>query len=216
MIELFGHPLSSYTWKALIALYEGEIPFRYRSLSEPENGAALKALWPIGKFPVLTEGERTLIESTIILEYLQLRHPSRLSLIPADPDVALEARQMERIFDNHVMTPMQAIVADALKPPERRDPAAVEEARATLDTICRWLDARLPEDGWAVGGAFTMADCAAAPALFYADWVRPFDPTLVKLRSYRQRLLAYPSIRRVVDEARPYRSLFPLGAPDRD
>jgi glutathione S-transferase len=217
MIELFGHPLSSYTWKALIALYEGEIPFRFRVLSEdPEAAEALKALWPIGKFPVLTNEGRTVIESTIIIEHLQLRHPSRLSLVPASPDEALEARQFERIFDNHVMTPMQAIVADALKPPERRDPVAVEEAIAALDLIYGWLDARLPQDGWAVGNAFTIADCAAAPALFYADWVRPFAPSLTRLRSYRRRLLARPSVGRVVDEARPYRSLFPLGAPDRD
>jgi glutathione S-transferase len=217
MLELFGHPFSSYTWKVLIALYEGRIPFRFRALSpeEPETFAEMKRLWPLAKFPVLKDDGTVLVESTVIIERLQRRHPA-LRLIPDDADAAEEVRLLDRIFDNHVMAPMQAFVNDALRPPERRDPVLVQEAGAALDTIYAWLDARLAGRAWAAGDTFTLADCAAAPSLFYADWVHPMGEAHPVLRAYRRRVLALPSVARAVDEARPYRHLFPLGAPDRD
>ena len=218
MLELFGHPFSSYTWKALIALHEGAMPFRFRALSpdEPEIYADLVKLWPLGKFPVLLDGERPIPESTVIIEHLQRLHPDRLRLIPDDPDAAMEARLLDRVFDNHVMTPMQAFVNDAMKPPERKDPVSVEQAGKTLDAIYGWLDARIAGRAFAAGDTFTIADCAGAPSLFYADWVRPIGEAHAGLRDYRRRVLDRPSVRRVVDEARPYRHLFPPGAPDRD
>ncbi|MEG3123863.1 glutathione S-transferase family protein [Sphingomonas sp. GB1N7] len=216
-LELFAHPFSSYCQKVLIALYENATPFAFRMLDgdHPENGAAFAALWPIGKFPLLVDDGRAIVESSIIIEHLQHYHPGPRRFIPADPHDALETRMLDRVFDNHVMGPMQRVVADALRPPERRDSAAVEQAGGALDTAYAWLDARLAGREWAAG-AFGLADCAAAPALFYADWVRPIDPAYATLTAYRARLLARPSFARAVDEARPYRAFFPLGAPDRD
>ncbi len=216
---LYGHPFSSYTWKALIALYEKELPFEFRIIDEehPENGAALKTHWPLGKFPVLEDGDKVLIESSIIIEHLDIKYPSSTRLIPADPAAALEVRFMDHVFDNHVMNMMQATVAEHipfLTPSP--DPHRIERAKAALTTIYGWLDAKLPESGWACDGDFSMADCAAAPSLFYADWVREIPDTLPRLKSYRAHLLARPSVMRAVDGGRPYRHFFPLGAPDRD
>jgi glutathione S-transferase len=137
-------------------------------------------------------------------------------LIPEDPSAALDVRMMDRFFDNYVMTPMQKIVFDAIRPVEHRNGQDVADAREMLDTAYRWLDGAMTEQRWAANDTFSLADCAAAPALFYADWVRPIDPAFGNVRAYRQRLLARPSFARAVDEARPYRPLFPLGAPDRD
>ena len=216
-LELFAHPLSSYCWKVLIALYENDTPFAYRRIGpdQPENGAALAAAWPLGKFPVLLDDARPVVESSIIIEHLQQRHPGAVRFIPADPDAALRVRLLDRLFDNHVMGQMQRVVNDALRPPERRDAIEVAEARAALDRAYAWLDPQLAGCTWAAGD-FSLADCAAAPALFYADWVHAIDPAHAHLRAYRARLLARPSVARAVDEARPYRALFPLGAPDRD
>lgn len=217
MIALYGHPFSSYTQKALIALYERGTPFDYRTLADDgTNYAALKALWPLGKMPVLAEGGTTVFEATAIIEYLEAAHPGPARLLPADPVAAVAVRMMDRVFDNYVMTPMQAVVADALRASEVRAPQTVVEARALLDRSYAWLDGRLAGQDWATGPAFTLADCAAAPALFYADWVQPIPEGLATLRGYRARLLARPSVARAVEEARPFRPLFPLGAPDRD
>lgn len=215
---LYAHPFASYCWKVLIALYENGTDFTYRSLTpeDPAAGAELAALWPIGRFPVLSDQGRAVIESSVIVEYLDRHYPGPARMIPADPDQALEARFMDRIFDNEVMTPMQNIVGNALRPAEARDPYGVEKARAALDKIYLWLDAKLAAREWAIGDAFSLGDCAAAGALFYADWVHPIAAKLTHLRAYRTRLLARPTVARVVDEARPYRPLFPLGAPDRD
>ena len=217
-MELFAHPFSSYCWKVLIALCENDIAFTYRNLDSafPENGPELVRHWPIGKFPLLVDQGRPVAESTIIIEYLQLHHPGPVKLIPHDPDAALEVRFMDRVFDNHVMSNMQRVVADALRPPERRDPIEVEHANAALETAYRWLDGWMNTRDWAAAGQFSLADCAAGPALFYADWVHPIPPELGALKAYRARLLARPSVARAVDEARPYRGYFPLGAPDRD
>lgn len=218
MLELFGHPFSSYTWKALIALYENGTAFTFRPLDpeHPDNGAAFFEHWPLGKFPLLLDQGKPVYESSIIIEHLQLHHPGPARLIPDEPELALEVRMLDRIFDNHVMTPMQRVVANAIKPAERRDAVDVDEAKAMLEKSYGWLETWMADWEWAAAGRFSLADCAAGPSLFYADWVHPIVETYPKLRAYRARLLARPSIARVVDEARPYRPLFPLGAPDRD
>lgn len=217
-MELFAHPFSSYCQKVLIALYENEMPFTFRMLSpeHPENGARLAALWPIGKFPVLVDEGRAVMEASIIIEHLQRHHPGAVRLIPDDPDDAIEVRLLDRVFDNYVMANMQRFVNDAIRPPERRDPEDVAQARTALSAAYAWLNDRLSGREWGAGEAFSLADCAAAPSLFYADWVHPIPDTLATLKAYRARLLARPSVARAVDEARPYRPLFPLGAPDRD
>lgn len=215
---LYAHPFSSYSQKALVALYENETPFTFRRLGpdDPSAGRELAALSPLRKFPVLVDGDRTLLEASIIVEHLDLAHPGPVTLVPDDSAAALEVRMMDRTFDNYVMGPMQAVVGDALRPEAQRDPTGVAKALADLDTIYRWLDTRLADRTWAAAERFSLADCAAAPSLFYADWVRPIGEDLSNLRAYRARLLARPSFARAVDEARPYRKLFPLGAPDRD
>lgn len=217
-MELFGHPFSSYTWKALIAFYENDVPFTFRTLDrdQPENGARFAQLWPIGKFPLLVDGDRMVMESSTIIEHLQLRHPGAVRLIPDDAEQALEVRMLDRISDNYVMGNMNRVVLDALRPPERRDAAEVESAKAALETAYRWLNEWMAGREWAAAGQFSLADCAFGPALFYADWVNPIGDAHANVKAYRARLLARPSVARAVDEARPYRSYFPLGAPDRD
>ena len=214
MIELYGHPFSSYTWKALIPLYETGTSFEFRDVSgsdHPENEAAFLAHWPVGKFPLLVDDGVPIMESSIIVEHVAP------DMIPADRDAAREVRMLDRIFDNHVMANVQAIVFEHLPHLTKLpDPVRIERAKASLDTVYGWLDARLAGRGWTAGDVFTLADCAAAPALFYADWVRPIPAGLATLRAHRATLLARPSVARVVDEARPYRHYFPLGAPDRD
>lgn len=213
-LELFAHPFSSYCWKVLIPLYENATPFTYRSLEVPENAAELARHWPIGKFPLLVDEGVAVFESSIIIEHLQRHHPGPVPLIP-EGDAALEVRMLDRIFDNHVMGQMQRVVNDALRPPERRDPAEVEQAKSMLDRAYCWLEVWLDGREWAAG-VFSLADCAAAPALFYADWVHPIAEAHARLRAYRARLLARPAVARAVDEARPFRHYFPLGAPNRD
>jgi glutathione S-transferase len=216
---LYAHPFASYCWKVLIALYENQTAFTYRSLGDPADPQAateLEALWSLKKFPVLLDGGRPVIESSVIIEYLTLRYPGRVRLIPSDPEAALEVRFLDRYFDNYIMTPMSKVVANELRPQDQRDPYGVDEARAALDTAYRWLDGLMQQRVWAAGENFTMADCAAAPSLFYADWTHPIGEIFPHVRSYRSRLLARPAVARVVDEARPFRHFFPLGAPDRD
>jgi glutathione S-transferase len=217
-VKLYAHPFSSYCQKVLIALYENGIPFEFRLLAEDheENLAEQAALWPLKRMPVLSEGDRTVVEASIIIEYLDLHHPGAVKLIPESPASALDVRMMDRFFDNYVMTPMQKIVADHIRRPENRDPQGVAEAHRLLDTAYAWLDSTLCGREWASGGGFSLADCAAAPSLFYADWVHSIPESYPTLRAYRRRLLERPSFARAVDEARPYRKLFPPGAPDRD
>ena len=214
-MKLYVHPFSSYSQKVLIALYENATPFEYRSLEEPSANTELEALWPLKRFPVLEDRGRTILETTTIIEYLQIHYPGRVRLIP-EGDAGIEVRMLDRVFDNYVMTPMQRIVANQIRPEADRDAYGVNEARAQLDKIYAWLDGRLPEREWGAGHAFTLVDCAAAPSLFYADWAHQIPAAHTHLQAYRARLLARPSIARAVDEARPFRSYFPLGAPDRD
>ena len=214
---LYAHPFSSYCQKVLTALFETGTAFEFRML-EPGGDALreLEGLWPLKRFPVLVDGGRTVVEASIIVEYLDLHHPGPVRMVPDDPVEALEVRTMDRFFDNYVSTPQQRIVYDAIRPAEKRDPHGVAEARALLETAYRWLDGVMAEREWAAGGRFGLADCAAAPALFYADWTHPIAPEFRHARAYRSRLLARPSFARAVEEARPYRPFFPLGAPDRD
>ncbi|MGQ4659581.1 glutathione S-transferase N-terminal domain-containing protein [Lysobacter sp. F6437] len=214
--RLYAHPFSSYSQKALVALYENQTPFDYRNLEDPRANEELAALWPMRRFPVLVDGDRTVLEATCIIEYLALHHPGPVKLVPADPDTALQVRMLDRFFDNYISTPQQKVVFDRLRPEAERDPRGVDDARAMLDTAYAWLDQRMATREWAAGEAFSLADCGAAPFLFYADWTHPIDAGFTHVRAYRQRLLARPSFKRAVDEARPYRSYFPLGAPDRD
>lgn len=214
-MKLYAHPFSSYCQKVLIALYESDTAFDYRNLEDPAAKKELDALSPLGRFPVLTDGAQAVLESTAIIEYLQLHAPGPVRLIP-DGAAGLETRMLDRIFDNYVMTPMQKIVGDSLRPEPTRDAYGVTEARRSLDRIYGWLDERLADRTWATGEEFTLADCAAAPSLFYADWTQGIPPGCTRLRAYRARLLARPSVARAVNEARPFRHYFPLGAPDRD
>lgn len=215
-LQLFAHPFSSYCQKVLTALYENGTPFTFRQVDQDEAAAEWAALWPLKRMPVLTDDGRTVMESSIIIEYLALRHPGPQRLIPEDPRAALEVRMMDRFFDNYIMTPIQRIVFNALRPEEARDPFGADQARTMLDTAYGWLDRTLAGREWAAGDTFGLADCAAAPALFYADWTHAIGTEHAHVRAYRNRLLARPSFARAVDEARPYRQFFPLGAPDRD
>jgi glutathione S-transferase len=214
-MKLYSHPFSSYSQKVLIALYENTTPFEYRSLEDASANAELAALWPLKRFPVLVDGERAILEASTIIEYLDLHHAGRVRFIPAG-DAGIEVRMLDRVFDNYVMSSMQKIVLDKRRPESDRDSFGVTEARDMLDKTYAWLDGRLRSRTWAAGNAFSLADCAAAPSLFYADWAHEIPAKLGELRAYRARLLAHPSVARAVDEARPYRSYFPLGAPDRD
>jgi glutathione S-transferase len=166
--------------------------------------------------PVLEDEGRVVVEAAIIVEHLDLHHPGPVPMLPADAKAALQVRMLDRFFDNYVMTPMIRIVGDHLRPADRRDPYGVAEAHALLDTAYGWLEHELQGRAWAAGAAFGLADCAAGPALFYADWVHPIAPEFANLRAYRSRLLQRPSFARAVDEARPFRGYFPPGAPDRD
>jgi glutathione S-transferase len=176
----------------------------------------LTELWPMKRFPVLVHGEHSVIEATCIIEYLGLHLPGPVRLIPEDARAALEVRLMDRFFDNYVSTPQQKIVFDAIRPPADRDPYGVQQARDMLDTAYAWLDRKMAQRPWAAGDDFSLADCGAAPFLFYADWTHAIGGRHANVLAYRARLLARPSFARAVDEARPYRMYFPLGAPDRD
>src|SRR5262245_12966641 len=215
-LVLHGHPFSSYTQKVLIALYENATPFTWRVLDGPAAFEELASLWPIRLMPVLVDDATPTAESSIIIEHLALNHPGPVRLIPADPQAALKVRLLDRFFDLYVMTPMQKIVGDKLRKESERDAKGVADARSRLEVAYGWLEKELAGRKWGAGDDFTLADCAAAPSLFYADWTHSIDDRLVNVRSYRARLLKRPSFARAVEEARPFRKLFPLGAPDRD
>jgi glutathione S-transferase len=217
-LALYYHPLSSYSWKVLVPLYDAAPPIVLWSLEDAQASAEWKRRWPIEKFPVLVDDVSglTLPEASIIIEYLDEHFSGPHRLLPVDAADRLEVRLLDRFFDNYLHTPMQKIVGDALRDASRRDAQGVEEARAMIARSYAWLEGRLGSREWAAGAHFTLADCAAMPALFYADWVHPMGDNFPKVAAYRQRLLARPSAKRVVDDARPYRKYFPLGAPDRD
>ncbi|HEY4370876.1 MAG TPA: glutathione S-transferase family protein [Burkholderiales bacterium] len=220
-LTFYTHPFASYCQKAVTALYENGTPFTPRLLdqAEPENFREFARLWPLQKFPLLVDDGRPVAEATIIIEHLDLHHPGARRMIPADPKAALEVRFIDRFFDNYVQTPMQAIVADAMRPAGERDAQGAAKARAMLDTAYAWLEQHMQKREWAAGagkGDFGLADCAAAPALFYADWSHRIGQDFPQVLAYRARLNARPSFARAIEEARPFRHYFPLGAPERD
>lgn len=212
-LALYSHPLSSYCHKAKAALYEKGLAFEEKILADEKVAAEWIALWPIGRFPILTHDGRTIFEATGIIEYVEARFPEAPRLIPADPLAAAEVRMWDRFFDNYVATPQQRLVNIALG---REHESGADAARAALDTAYRLLDERMRGREW-VAGDFSMADCSAAPQLLYADWTHAIPKGFEALWAYRGRLLARPGYARALDEARPYRHMFPLGAPeDRD
>jgi len=211
--ELYYHPLSSYCWKALIALYEAEIPFEKHlvDLQDPAERAAFLEVTPLGKFPVLRDAKlaRAIPESSILIEHLAHAAPSAARLVPSSPKLALEVRAKDRFFDLYVMEPMSKIVEDKIRPEAERDPRGVAAAHARLAGAYAIAEGFLGESSWATGEAFTLADCAAAPALFYADKVHPLTSASPGTRDYLARLCARPSFARVLREAEPYMSMFP-------
>jgi glutathione S-transferase len=223
-LELYGHPFSSYTWKALIALYANETPFEFRSLTPGDEGevAFLKQVHPAGKFPVLVDGETTVMETSSIIEYLALRHPGAAPLIPDDPDEALTTRTLDRVFDNYVMTNMNRVVAahfldrdnPMAGPRDTPDAAEVEGGKRRLRQAYEWLERWLSQNS--LPPHVSLVTCAAAPSLFYADWVERIPEDCPRLAALRAELLALPAVSRCIEDARPYRAYFPPGAPDRD
>lgn len=212
-LKLYFHPLASFCWKALIALYENDTPFEPHivDLMDPASGAAFKRIWPIGKFPVLRDdaADRTIPESSIIIEYLDQHYPGRIRLVPTDADLARQTRFRDRFYDLYVQEPMAKIVTDKLRPAGKNDPHGVELASALLRTSLDMIDRDMPAKTWAMGETFSMADCAAAPALFYADKVMPLAGVHRSVAAYLARLVQRPSIARVIEEAQPYFKMFP-------
>jgi glutathione S-transferase len=211
-LELWLHPLSSFCQKVLMAFYENDTPFTPRlvDFADEASAAAFRAVWPVAKIPVLRDLARGRIipESSVIVEYLAQHHPGPVPLVPKDPERAFEARLRDRFFDLHIAVPMQKIVTDRVRPPEQRDAFGVEQARSALATAYRVLDQELTGRTWALGEEFGLADCAAAPALYYAGWVQPFAEH-ANVAAYFRRLLERPSFARAVAEAAPYRASFP-------
>jgi glutathione S-transferase len=209
-LTLYAHPLSSYSWKVLIALYENATPFEQVTIDATTHAEFVK-VWPIGKFPVLVDqarGERV-PESSAIIDYLDRYHPGPVRFTPEDPDLAWRVRLRDRFFDLHIHQPMQRIVGDRIRPPGRKDPLGVEEARSALAKAYPVAEAQIGRETWLSGEGFGLADCAAAPALYYANKVQPFSEECVAVKAYLQRLTARPSFERVLREAEPFFKLFP-------
>ena len=216
-LALFGHPFSSYTQKALIALWADETPFEFRMIDgeHPANVEELNLHWPFGQFPLLLDDGQAIVESTCIIEHLHAHYPGPNAWIP-EGDLGRRVRFLDRFFDLRVMDKMSVSVFDAIRPEAERDPYGVARSIEQLRLAYDWLEANLGDGPWAAEDSFTLADCAAAPSLFYADWVDEIGPGRPRLSAYRARLLAHPVVARAVDGGRPYRHFFPLGAPDRD
>jgi glutathione S-transferase len=212
-LKLYFHPLSSFCQKALIALYENDTPFEPHivDLGDEASRTAFMKIWPAGKFPVLRDEakDRTVPESSIIIEYLAQHYPGRTSLVPADADLARQTRLRDRFFDLYVNVPMQKVVTDRLRPAGKNDPYGVEQAKTLLRTGYRMIDEDMAIRTWAMGDAFGMADCAAAPALFYANRVMPFGDTYKNAARYLGRLMERPSFARAIEEAKPYFAMIP-------
>jgi len=211
-LTLYYHPLASYCHKVLIALYENDIPFEARiiDLGDAQDRSALQALWPFCKFPVIHdhERERDVPETTIIIEYLDQFFVSDYKLIPSGFNEALQVRLWDRIFDNYVQGPMQEIVNDHM----RKANGDLTTARATLETAYGLIDEQVKSSAWVASQGFSMADCAAAPALFYASTLHPFSEKYIHLSAYFERLMDRPSVQRVLEEAKPYFSLYPFNS----
>ncbi|WP_296736411.1 glutathione S-transferase family protein [Mesorhizobium sp.] len=212
-LTLHFHPLASFCWKPLIAFYENDTPFTpvIVDLGDEQSRAAFLKVSPTGKMPALRDDarDRTVLESTILIEYLAAYYPGPVDLIPADTDLAIKVRQADRFYDLYVQEPMQKIVGDRLRPKDKTDPFGVEQARAQLRNSYEIIEQEMQEKTWAVGETFTMADCAASPALFYANKVEPFGDKFPAVKRYHDRLLERPAFARVIDEAQPYFKFFP-------
>jgi glutathione S-transferase len=211
-LKLYSHPLASFCWKSLIALYENGTPFELLmvDLGDPKAKAKFEAMWPTAKIPLLEEDGRIVPETTIMIEYLDRRHPGKVLLLPRDPEEELDARLWDRVFDLYVMDPMQRFIGQQLRPEAERDARTVMDALAALASVYDMIEKKFGARTWAAGENFSIADCAAAPALFYAAIVKPFPSSHTNLARYFERLMARPSVRRVVGEARPYFKYFPL------
>jgi glutathione S-transferase len=212
-LKLYFHPLASFCWKVLIAFYENDTPFEPHivDLSDASSSAELKRLWPVGKFPVVRDDARdcTVPESTVIIEYLSQYYPGPVKLIPADPDRARETRLRDRFYDLYVHEPMQKIVGDRRRPKGMNDPHGVGEARAALETAYGIIEREMGAKTWAMGDVFTLADCAAAPAMYYANRVHPLGAPHEHAAAYLRRLMERPSVVRTLKEAKPYFAFFP-------
>ena len=216
MIKLYGHRFSSYTWKALIALYANGTPFEFCGIGEGNEAADafVAAAGPSGQFPVLADGAVTVFEATAIIDYLDLHHPGIQRFIPSDPADAVMIRMWDRVFDLHVMNVMQQAVAQKLRQPDSTVESARNLVREPLLRSYRWIENWL--ESYTQRSAITLIECAAAPSLFYADWVIEIPENCPRLTAWRAHLLALPAVAHCVDDARPFRHYFPLGAPDRD
>jgi glutathione S-transferase len=225
MLALYGHLFSSYTWKALIPLYANGTPFEFREISPayPEHGEFIQRAHPAGKFPVLTDGGVTVVEATGIVEYLAVHHPGPAPLIPVEPTIAATARMLDHVFDNYVMGNVQRTVAayfnDRDNPGagglrEHPDEVELAGAKARLRQAYAWLESWL--EGNMLPPHVSIVTCAAAPSLFYADWVERIPDDCPRVVALRAELLALPAVSRCIEDARPYRAFFPPGAPDRD
>jgi glutathione S-transferase len=215
-LTLYYHPFSNFCQKALVALYETGAPFEPRliDLGNPDDRAELGELWPLVKFPVLRDSKRDTIlpESSLIVAHIDRYYPGREPLLPHDFDAALQVHLIDRVIDNYLMTSTGKVVIDQFRAEGRHDPDGVDQAKSTIATAYGILESRLPDQGWAVGNSFTLADCGAGPALFYTNIIVPLEG-YPKLAAYYRRLLDRPSFARAVDEARPYRAGFPLPWP---
>jgi len=216
MLALYGHPFSSYTWKALIALYADDTPFEFRIIDadHPEHAEVVAAAGPLGKFPVLADGDNLIFESTSIIEYLAKHYPGESPLIPHDLDAAIAIRMLDRVFDNYVMNVMQVAVDEYIRDGANAAGPRIDEVHAKLQRTYAWLEGWL--EYYPYSEYISLVECAAAPSLFYADWVHPIGDEFPRLRAWRAHLLSLPPVQRCVEDARPYRDFFPLGAPDRD
>ncbi|CAN5147507.1 glutathione S-transferase family protein [soil metagenome] len=218
MLRLYYHPLASFCWKALIALYENGTPFEplLVDLGDAQSRAALAAVWPLAKFPVLRDEARgdTIAEATVVIEYLDAFYPGRTRFVPSDAGAAWRVRMWDRFYDEYIHQPMQKVVADRLRPEGGRDAIGVEQARAQIRQAYAMADRELGARQWAMGDAFSLVDCAAAPALFYANTILPFEDT-ANLPAYLARLAQRPSFARVLREAEPYFPMFPMDTKPR-
>jgi glutathione S-transferase len=214
-IKLYYHPLSSFCWKALIAFYENDAPFE-PVLVDLQDAAAREAflkIWPIGKFPVIVDGARgdwVVPESSIIIEYLAQHYPGPSKLIPGDADLARQVRMRDRFFDLNIHVHMQKVMGDNMRPDGKHDPYGVDHARAQIRTAFGLVDQDMAAKHWAMGDTFTMADCAAAPALFYGSMVVPFGDEFQNVAAYLERLKQRTSFARVLKEAEPYFAMVPI------
>lgn len=215
-LVLYGHPFSSYTWKALMALYANGTEFEFRNVDPafPGNWDFVRTAHPAGKFPLLLDGDKVVFESSAIVEHLAAHHPGPAPLIPADPEQAVLVRMLDRVFDRYVMDVAQLTVNAYIANRESPDRGQLSMAKEGLLHIYVWLDRWLQTN--ALPPHVSLASCAAMPSLFYADWVEPIPDTCPRVRSLRAELLALPSAKRCIEDARPYRHYFPPGAPDRD